>query len=348
MKFNINNYEEAALDFLDGNLDPNDERLFQDFLDQHPEVKMEVEGLEHIILVPDLTMQYPTKSELYRKETPLMVPFWNFRRLAAAAAVLVLVSATGLFIWKASYPTSPILSTNTPIRPHAAEEKSPETITSLPVPEASSDLKTDISKSSEPEQPESTEHSDPGVMALEESLPVQPGTSFSAPALASGTNTTPRIGARSQNIHPIMKDSSGPIPIPNGSDLAHGIELNGVASPMLPGPVISGIDPVLPPVSIPNSSDENQRKIAEIDLNTSVLQERHTNTVAYLPAKEHLISMPLDDPPRPTPAVAQKETIQTFKIHIPGKFLSETWGDVSMAQFKKKLLPEFIKNQLNL
>lgn len=42
----------------------------------------------------------------------------------------------------------------------------------------------------------------------------------------------------------------------------------------------------------------------------------------------------------------EEESIQ-FEIHIPGKFLSETWTDVSLANIKSKLLPEFLYTRNN-
>lgn len=42
-----------------------------------------------------------------------------------------------------------------------------------------------------------------------------------------------------------------------------------------------------------------------------------------------------------------KESTNTFEIHIPGQFLSETWTDVSLANFKNNLLPEFLNIRNN-
>lgn len=50
---NINNYEEFALDYMEGNLDDNTKSLFEQFLNDNPEVKEELEGLLDFTVLPD-------------------------------------------------------------------------------------------------------------------------------------------------------------------------------------------------------------------------------------------------------------------------------------------------------
>jgi len=79
------NYEAYALDYLEGTLPPDEQEAFEAFLERHPEIAAEIEGLDDIKLTPP-AMVYPNASSLYRREEKA---YWGW---AAAAGWLLLIS----------------------------------------------------------------------------------------------------------------------------------------------------------------------------------------------------------------------------------------------------------------
>lgn len=87
MKVTKQNYEEYALDYIEGTLSRERQRAFERFLDENPEIAAEVRALreELPVLVPDLSVRFEDKSSLKRRSAirPL------YLRIASAAAVLL-------------------------------------------------------------------------------------------------------------------------------------------------------------------------------------------------------------------------------------------------------------------
>lgn len=96
MKYTINNYEEFALDYLEGNLDAEDRQEFEAFLILNPEIKESFDEFS-LVTLPSFTPVLPDKSALYKKE-PIGKMFPIYLR-AIAAAVLVLI----LFVFLINY-----------------------------------------------------------------------------------------------------------------------------------------------------------------------------------------------------------------------------------------------------
>ena len=88
MKVTKLNYEEHALDYLEGTLSGEERQAFERFLDENPEIAAEVRGLgqQMPVLVPDLSVRYPDKTALRRKAP---VRLWVVRITAVAAAAVV-------------------------------------------------------------------------------------------------------------------------------------------------------------------------------------------------------------------------------------------------------------------
>ncbi len=346
MKITIDNYEQYVLDYLEGNLNLREERLFEDFLDQHPSVKEEIEGVDQYTLTPDMEIQYPDKSLLYRKKRGIILPFWNVSRMVAAAAGLLLVSTVLFFIWKSSINEPSLVTVIPETKINSRDVGKQESITRSPMPETMPDRKQDTLDGSEQERIDRTEAPEPGVMALQEKPSVQPhNVHQNAPALTSDVAIDHINSSVRQNAINGTDDSQNPLPIPNSSDNSR--KIDGV-TPLSSDFVISGTDSSLNPLPIPNSSDRPDTEIAVLDVKSFHPGEDPNNTVAYLPIKQHEINIQPGLPASYAQIRSPKADSQTFKIHIPSEFLSETWGDVSLTRFKKKLLPEFIKNQLNL
>lgn len=91
MKITINNYEEFALDYLEGNLNTEEHQQFCLFLDQYPEIKESLENFEEIKL-PGLAMIMPDKDRLYRNSSNVKRLGFYFRSIAATLILIVMVA----------------------------------------------------------------------------------------------------------------------------------------------------------------------------------------------------------------------------------------------------------------
>ena len=69
MKINRSNYEQYFIDYLDGKLDPDQEKILLSFLDFNPGLKKELEGLERTHLVP-VKYSYSKKDSLLKMVPP--------------------------------------------------------------------------------------------------------------------------------------------------------------------------------------------------------------------------------------------------------------------------------------
>jgi len=67
MQINKNNYEEYAIDWLEGNLDAEDLKNMEAFLSANPDIRSDLGGLEEMVLTPSLT-DFPKKEQLFKKE----------------------------------------------------------------------------------------------------------------------------------------------------------------------------------------------------------------------------------------------------------------------------------------
>lgn len=102
MRITKKNYEEYALDYLEGNLNESDQREFLSFLSENPDIHRELEELELIEISPELVKSGPEfrkKGELHRDtpviallKAPVRIKIWQ----AAAAIVLLFSVAWGV------------------------------------------------------------------------------------------------------------------------------------------------------------------------------------------------------------------------------------------------------------
>lgn len=90
MRIDKHNYEEWMVDHLEGNLNPEQEVIFQNFLSAHPELKAELEMFNNTFLVADESVIYPDKNALKKKETKIIGFNTYFRYASAVAAMLFL------------------------------------------------------------------------------------------------------------------------------------------------------------------------------------------------------------------------------------------------------------------
>lgn len=89
MEFNLENYEEHALDYLEGSLSPPDREAFQTFLLLHPQIKDELEGFEIIEVQPDLGEELTSKDQLYRSRRISPMFFAGLGAVLLLLAILV-------------------------------------------------------------------------------------------------------------------------------------------------------------------------------------------------------------------------------------------------------------------
>ncbi|MBN2890753.1 MAG: hypothetical protein JXL97_02710 [Bacteroidales bacterium] len=61
---NINNYEQFAIDYMEGNLDEATKKAFEDFLKQNPTIKEEIEDLLDFKLSPEVELNFEDKLDL--------------------------------------------------------------------------------------------------------------------------------------------------------------------------------------------------------------------------------------------------------------------------------------------
>ncbi|TVR79136.1 MAG: hypothetical protein EA409_09770 [Saprospirales bacterium] len=103
MKINKNNYEEFAIDYLDGNLPKSIKLAFDAFLEKNPEIAEEFEGLNSAVLTPEvhgIPIAFQKKKYLYKKTPivallnhPLQIKLWQ-----VAAALLLLLTTVWIGI----------------------------------------------------------------------------------------------------------------------------------------------------------------------------------------------------------------------------------------------------------
>ncbi len=99
MNYTRNNYEEHALDYLEGKMTEEQSNRFKHFLLSNPDIYNEVAELKLVYLTPDLSVQFPDKQRLHQTRSNRS-PFRMW--YAIAAALIILIS----FVFLLSQPQS--------------------------------------------------------------------------------------------------------------------------------------------------------------------------------------------------------------------------------------------------
>lgn len=81
---NDKNYEEYIVAWYDGELNDSEKVALGNFIKLHPHLQQEFEIFEKVKLQPDLSVTFPGKKELYKKEPAKTIPLVLWRTLAAA------------------------------------------------------------------------------------------------------------------------------------------------------------------------------------------------------------------------------------------------------------------------
>jgi hypothetical protein len=95
MQITTDNYELYTIDYLEGGLSGEELRCMEAFLDQHPDIKAALTGLESITLTADPTIQYPNKEKLLKKEQDLAFPW-----LWTAVSIIFIAILIPFMIWQ--------------------------------------------------------------------------------------------------------------------------------------------------------------------------------------------------------------------------------------------------------
>ena len=96
MKYTINNYEEHAIDFLDGAMSNEEVEEFRAFLELHPKIKSELHDIE-VVSLPKYQVTFPLKKKLFQEEklAKKRTLFFHLRNIAAAIILLLMIT----FFW---------------------------------------------------------------------------------------------------------------------------------------------------------------------------------------------------------------------------------------------------------
>lgn len=78
MTINRHNYEEFFILYMDNELKPEDRRMVEDFVQQHPDLKEELDLLLQYKMVPDPTVQYEDKEELMKENGHSLITLSNY------------------------------------------------------------------------------------------------------------------------------------------------------------------------------------------------------------------------------------------------------------------------------
>ena len=73
MEINKHNYEIVLIDYLDGKLNPLEVAELLLFLEQHPDIKAEFEGLENVSVSSIEQETFPAKDALKKKLAPITI-----------------------------------------------------------------------------------------------------------------------------------------------------------------------------------------------------------------------------------------------------------------------------------
>jgi hypothetical protein len=94
MIINKENYELYAIDYIDGNLSPSQERQMEQFLSKNPAIKKELKGLGLVVISPNEAIVFEGKAALIKKERKALIG-WNISILLLLLLIISSVSIIG-------------------------------------------------------------------------------------------------------------------------------------------------------------------------------------------------------------------------------------------------------------
>ena len=120
----LSNYEEWLVMYIDDELNAEQRKDVEQFKILHPQIHEELVLLQQTKLQAEQKIIFPDKELLYRKTEKVRVIYFNWRRIAVAAVLLIAVGTTALIVYnkKSVVPAEEIVS---------APTKEQKTITSV-------------------------------------------------------------------------------------------------------------------------------------------------------------------------------------------------------------------------
>ncbi|MDH3651994.1 MAG: hypothetical protein OEQ53_20070, partial [Saprospiraceae bacterium] len=104
MNYNIDNYEQFALDYLEGAMGDQESEEFEAFLLAHPDIYNELSQLRMVYAKPDLSVKYSRKDQLLKKSQAAQ---FSFNRIYTIAAAILLLIFSLVFLLPSDLPPSP-------------------------------------------------------------------------------------------------------------------------------------------------------------------------------------------------------------------------------------------------
>jgi len=107
VSISLNNYEEWLLLYADNELSEHDKLKVEEFANKYPAVKTDLEIFHQTRLQPDNNIIFFDKESLYRTEEKVRVVPFNWKRIAAAAAILLTVGITATLLYNNNHTQTP-------------------------------------------------------------------------------------------------------------------------------------------------------------------------------------------------------------------------------------------------
>jgi hypothetical protein len=96
MQINRQSYEEYFLLYADGELNENERKAVEEFIDLNPDLAGEFDLIRQTVMLPDSSIIFENKELLFKDEKEdRQVIYMRWFRIAAAAAILIAFSVVG-------------------------------------------------------------------------------------------------------------------------------------------------------------------------------------------------------------------------------------------------------------
>ncbi|HRO44897.1 hypothetical protein [Agriterribacter sp.] len=117
------NYEEYFVLYADGELNAEDRKTVEGFIEKHPQKQAELLLLQRVKIQPDHSIVFPGKASLYRTEkTTARVITFQWRRMVAAASII----AIGGWLWMNAGNITPQQAVEQPLAAKTPQPAEPE------------------------------------------------------------------------------------------------------------------------------------------------------------------------------------------------------------------------------
>lgn len=101
---------DLLLRYADNEVSAEESRKAEKLITESPSAKMEWDYLQKVKLQPEENIVFPDKSVLYREEEPVRIIYFNWKRIAVAAALLLAVSTAAFIIYSDKTQSAEIAS----------------------------------------------------------------------------------------------------------------------------------------------------------------------------------------------------------------------------------------------